>query len=161
MDDFPHFSSLVSQDIYQRSKFNQGCSGLRAPQLRIRPGPCPISGVPAKIIVITIYIKALTPYVPHGIKDKKKKEKNVKAHVYTDKPASIDASEDNIELHIPEIPAEMLERVCQNCTKPLDHLKRSRGQYLHEIIFKHYIIWTVLSLQINISCIFSQFCVCF
>ena len=61
----------------------------------------------------------------------------VKAHVYTDKPASIDALEDNIEAFIREIPAEMLERVCQNWTKRMDHLKRSRGQHFHEIIFKH------------------------
>ena len=60
----------------------------------------------------------------------------VKAHVYTDKHASIDALEDNIEAFIREIPAEMLERVCQN-TKQMDHLKGSRGQHLHEIIFKH------------------------
>ena len=40
-----------------------------------------------------------------------------KAHVYTDKPASTDALEDNIEAFIPEIPAETLERVCQNWTK--------------------------------------------
>ena len=36
----------------------------------------------------------------------------VKTHVYTDKPASIDAL-DNMEAFIREIPAEMLERVCQ------------------------------------------------
>ena len=36
------------------------------------------------------------------------------AHVYTDKSASIDALEDNIEAFIREIPAEMLARVCQN-----------------------------------------------
>ena len=61
----------------------------------------------------------------------------VKAHVYADKPASIDALEYNIEAFIREIPAEMLEKVCQNWTKRMDHLKRSRGQHLHEIIFKH------------------------
>ena len=49
----------------------------------------------------------------------------VKALVYTDKPNSI------------EIPAEMLERVCQNWTKRMDHLRRSHGQLLYEIIFKH------------------------
>ena len=38
----------------------------------------------------------------------------IKAHVYTDKIASIDTFEDNIEGFIREIPAEMLERVCQN-----------------------------------------------
>ena len=58
----------------------------------------------------------------------------VKAHVYTDKTASIDSLEDNIEAFIREIPAEMLERVCQNW---MAHLKRIRAQHLHEIIFKH------------------------
>ena len=41
-------------------------------------------------------------------------ERYVKAHVYTDKPASIDALEDNIEEFIREIPAERLERAWQN-----------------------------------------------
>ena len=54
----------------------------------------------------------------------------------TDKPASIDALEENIEPFIPELPAEMLERASQNWTKRMDHLKRSRGQHLHEKIFK-------------------------
>ena len=40
-----------------------------------------------------------------------------------DKPASIYALKDN--------------RVCQNWTKRLENLKSSRGQHLHEIIFKH------------------------
>ena len=59
-----------------------------------------------------------------------------KAHVYTEKPASVDALEDNIEAFIREITAEMVERVCQNWTRRMDRLIRSRGQYLHEIIFK-------------------------
>ena len=42
-------------------------------------------------------------------------------------PGSIDALEDILEL-----PAEMLERVCQNWTKGMDHLRRSRGQNLHD-----------------------------
>ena len=50
----------------------------------------------------------------------------VKAHVCTGKLASSDALEDNIEAFIREIPAEMLERVCQNWTKRMDHSKRSR-----------------------------------
>lgn len=62
---------------------------------------------------------------------------HVKAHVYRDKPATIDALEANIEAFIHEIPADMLERVCQNWTLRMGHLKRSRGQHLHEIIFKH------------------------
>ena len=57
----------------------------------------------------------------------------VKTHVYTDKPISIDALEDNIKAFIREIAAEMLE----NWTKRMDHLKCSRGQHLHEIVFKH------------------------
>ena len=52
----------------------------------------------------------------------------VKAYVYTGKPALIDLLEDNIEVFIHEIPAEMLESVCQNCTKRTDHLRRTRGQ---------------------------------
>jgi len=35
----------------------------------------------------------------------------VNAHVYIDKPASVNALEDNIKAFIREIPAEMLERV--------------------------------------------------
>ena len=53
----------------------------------------------------------------------------VKAHVYKDKPASIDSLEDNIEAYIREIRAGMLEGVCQNWTKRMDHLP--------EIFFKH------------------------
>ena len=41
------------------------------------------------------------------------------------------------------MPAEMLERVCQNWTKRIDHLGRSRGQRLHEIICKHYMNRTI------------------
>ena len=59
---------------------------------------------------------------------------HVKAHVYADKPGLIDALEDNIEAFLREIPIEMLEK---NWTKRMDHLKHSRGQHLHEIIFKH------------------------
>ena len=36
----------------------------------------------------------------------------VKAHVHTDKSASIDALADNMEAFIRELSAEMLERVC-------------------------------------------------
>ena len=57
--------------------------------------------------------------------------------VYTDKPSSIDALEDNTEAFIRDIRAEMLERVCQNWSKRMDNLRRSRGQHLHEMIFKH------------------------
>ncbi|CAH2000968.1 unnamed protein product [Acanthoscelides obtectus] len=62
---------------------------------------------------------------------------HVKANIYGDKPATIDALEANIEAFIREIPADMLERVCQNWTLCMGHLKRSRGPHLHEITFKH------------------------
>ena len=45
----------------------------------------------------------------------------VTAHIQADKPASIDALEDNIEAFIREIPAEMLDRISQNATKRMDH----------------------------------------
>ena len=61
----------------------------------------------------------------------------VKAHVYTYKPASIDALEDNIDAFIREIPAEMLESIHQNRTKRKDHLRCSRDHHLNEIIFEH------------------------
>ena len=48
----------------------------------------------------------------------------VKAHAYTNKPVSIDAFDDNIEAFIHEIPAEMLERVCQK-TMPFETKLRS------------------------------------
>ena len=50
---------------------------------------------------------------------------------------TIDTLEDNIEAFFHEIPAEMLKRWCQNWLKRMDHLKCSRDQHLHEIIFKH------------------------
>ena len=59
------------------------------------------------------------------------------SHVYTDEYTSIDALEDNIEAFIHGIPAEMLERVRQNWIKRMCHLKGSRCQNLHKIIFKH------------------------
>ena len=61
----------------------------------------------------------------------------VKAHVNTDKRAAIDALEDNIEAFVREISAEMLERVCKNWIKRMDHLRRRHGQHLREIILKH------------------------
>ena len=45
----------------------------------------------------------------------------VNAPVYTDQSASINALEDNIEAFFREIPAEMLESVCENWTKRMDH----------------------------------------
>ena len=54
----------------------------------------------------------------------------MKSLVYTDKPASIA----NIERVIGQIPVEMCEKVAHNWCFQLDHLKRSRRPYLHEII---------------------------
>ena len=85
----------------------------------------------------------------------------VKAHAYTNKPASTNTSEDNIEAFICKISTEILERVCQNWTTRMDDLKRSRDQHLHEVILKHFIIWTVLSIQIKISWIFPNFLLIF
>ena len=58
----------------------------------------------------------------------------VKALVYTEKT---DALEDNIKAFIHEIPDEMLEKVCKDYTKQMNHFMCNRGQHLHEIIFKH------------------------
>ena len=63
--------------------------------------------------------------------------RHVKVHVYRDKPTTIDALGANIEAFIRNIPADMLERVCRNWALRMSHLNRSRGQHLHEIIFKH------------------------
>ena len=63
-----------------------------------------------------------------------------KAHIYTVKPTSIDALEDNIEAFIRDILGEVMERVCQNWTKRMEPLRLSRGLYLHEIIVKYKII---------------------
>ncbi|XP_074036992.1 uncharacterized protein isoform X2 [Leptinotarsa decemlineata] len=60
----------------------------------------------------------------------------VKSKVYSNKPATIPALEDNISEEIRAIPAEMLEKVAQNWTFRMDHLRRSRGQHFNEIIFK-------------------------
>lgn len=57
--------------------------------------------------------------------------------MYTDKPTSIDALEDNIKAFIREKSAESLERVCLNLTKQMDPSRRSHGQHSHGIIFKH------------------------
>ena len=51
----------------------------------------------------------------------------VKAHDYTEKPASIDALEDNTETFIRKITAEMLGRVRQNWSNRMDHLRCSCG----------------------------------
>ena len=55
----------------------------------------------------------------------------VKAHVYTDKPSSIDALEDNIEAFI------RWEGYAKILLSGSIHMRRNYGQNLHEIIFKH------------------------
>ncbi|QQP39795.1 Putative DD41D transposase [Caligus rogercresseyi] len=60
----------------------------------------------------------------------------VKSLVYVDKPNTIEALQDNITRVIRRIQPEMLEQVTQNWTFRMDHLKRSRGQHLNEVIFK-------------------------
>ena len=60
----------------------------------------------------------------------------LKSKVYADKPATIEALEANITRVIHDIPVEMLERVIENWTFRMDHLKRSCGQHLNEVIFK-------------------------
>ncbi|QQP36291.1 Transposable element Tc3 transposase [Caligus rogercresseyi] len=60
----------------------------------------------------------------------------VKSLVYVDKPNKIEALQDNITRVIRRIQPEMLEQMTQNWTFRMDHLKRSRGQHLNEVIFK-------------------------
>lgn len=60
----------------------------------------------------------------------------VKAKVFADKPASIEALEANITRVIGEIPVAMLENVIENWNHRMEHLKNSCGQHLREIIFK-------------------------
>lgn len=61
----------------------------------------------------------------------------VKSQVYVDKPRTINDLEDNITRVINGIPADMLERVLENWTHRMDHLRASCGQHLKEIIFKY------------------------
>jgi len=53
-----------------------------------------------------------------------------------DKPATIEALEANITRVIGQIPLEMLERVIENWNFRMDHVNRSYGQHLKEIMFK-------------------------
>ena len=66
----------------------------------------------------------------------------VKAHVYTDKPASNEALKDNIKAFIRKMPAEMLERVGQNWTKLMNHLTRNRGLHFLSL---NYMVRTIAS----------------
>lgn len=60
----------------------------------------------------------------------------VKSKVYVDKPSTIADLESNITRVIRQIPCEMLGRVIQNWNLRMDHVNRSIGQHLKEIIFK-------------------------
>ncbi|GFW94717.1 uncharacterized protein TNCV_4247571 [Trichonephila clavipes] len=60
----------------------------------------------------------------------------VKSLVYADKPRTLDHLEDNIRRVIADIRPQMLERVMENWTSRLDHIRASRGSPMPEIIFK-------------------------
>ncbi|GFU48407.1 putative DD41D transposase [Trichonephila clavipes] len=60
----------------------------------------------------------------------------VKSLVYADKPQSLDHLEDNIRRVIADIRPQMLEKVIENWTSRLDHIRASRGSPMPEIIFK-------------------------
>ncbi|GFV89673.1 hypothetical protein TNCV_1576461 [Trichonephila clavipes] len=56
--------------------------------------------------------------------------------VYADKPQTLDHLEDNIRCVIADIRPQMLEKVIENWTSRLDHIRASRGSPMPEIIFK-------------------------
>jgi hypothetical protein len=60
----------------------------------------------------------------------------VKSLVYTDKPATLEALEANIQATIDAIRPDLLEKVVKNWTDRMDHVTRSRGGHMPEIIFK-------------------------
>lgn len=60
----------------------------------------------------------------------------VKSHVYADKPETLEHLEANIRRVIAEIQPAVLERVCENWTSRLRHVRASRGGHMPEIIFK-------------------------
>ncbi|GFU27646.1 putative DD41D transposase [Trichonephila clavipes] len=60
----------------------------------------------------------------------------VKSLVYADKPQTLDHLEDNIRRVIADIRTQMLEKVIENWTSRLDHIRASRGSPMTEIIFK-------------------------
>ncbi|GFW67698.1 uncharacterized protein TNCV_3445701 [Trichonephila clavipes] len=60
----------------------------------------------------------------------------VKSLVYADKPQTLDHLEDNIRRVIADIRPQMLEKVIENWTSRLDHIRASRGSPIPEIIFK-------------------------
>ncbi|GFW44023.1 putative DD41D transposase [Trichonephila clavipes] len=60
----------------------------------------------------------------------------VKSLVYADKPQTLNHLEDNIRRVIADIRPQMLEKVIENWTSRLDHIRASRGSPMPEIIFK-------------------------
>ncbi|GFY08054.1 putative transposable element [Trichonephila clavipes] len=60
----------------------------------------------------------------------------VKSLVYADKPQTLDHLEDNIHRVIADIRLQMLEKVIENWTSRLDHIRASCGSHMPEIIFK-------------------------
>lgn len=60
----------------------------------------------------------------------------VKSKVFADKPTTIEQLETNITREIRQIPVIILEKVIENWTQRMTHLKNSYGQHLKEIIFK-------------------------
>ena len=60
----------------------------------------------------------------------------VKSLVYADKPATLEHLEANIRRVITEIQPVVLQRVCENWTSRLRHVRASRGGHMPEIIFK-------------------------
>ena len=63
---------------------------------------------------------------------------SVKAHIYVDKPASIDALEDNVREFIRENRILKYEIVCQNLTKQMNHLRAvAINIMIIAISFKH------------------------
>ena len=61
----------------------------------------------------------------------------MKSLVYVHKPQTIDALEANISRVINGIPVDMLERVLENWTHRMDHVRASCRQHLNKIIFKY------------------------
>ncbi|GFW45343.1 putative transposable element [Trichonephila clavipes] len=59
----------------------------------------------------------------------------VKSLDYADKPQTLDHLEDNILRVIADIRPQMLEKVIENWTSRLDHIRASCGSHMPEIIF--------------------------
>lgn len=59
----------------------------------------------------------------------------VKSLVYANKPATLDALENNIRVAIDGVTPQMLENVIRNWTERLKHCQRSRGGHLNDVLF--------------------------